>query len=481
MWLAFQMIRSISLWICLLCPMYAAEKPNLVIIFCDDMGYGDLSCFGAEGWKTPHIDSIAEKGVKFTDFYVAQPVCSASRAALLTGCYPNRVGISGALFPESTVGLHSDETTLAELCKSVGYATAMYGKWHLGYQEEFLPVKQGFDDYLGYPYSNDMWPSGPVRFMKQYPHLPLIEDDEIVAQVRDQTYMTTWLTERAVRFIDQSKSEEKPFFLYLAHPQPHVPLYVSPKHQGSSEQGKYGDVMHEIDWSTGEVLAALEKAGVTENTLVVFTSDNGPWMVYGNHAGGVGPLRGTKGTTFDGGVRVPCVMQWPAKLKAGSVVKTPLMTIDLFPTIAKLIGAELPERKIDGKDAWKVIAGEQSESVQEAYFFYYGRGNLEAMRMGKWKLHFPHKYRDEHVAPGNDGHSGKYGGGKTGLELYDLDADVAESKNVIAEYPEVLAKMKALADQKRAELGDNLTKVAGTENRKPGHAPVAEWAKKKGE
>ena len=463
----------------LFCLGQAAEKPNIVVIFCDDMGYGDIGCFGAKGWNTPHIDSIAEKGVKFTDFYVAQPVCSASRCALLTGCYPNRLGISGALFPASNVGLHPDETTLAEICKSVGYDTAMYGKWHLGYQEKFLPVNQGFDDYLGYPYSNDMWPSGPVRFMKQYPHLPLIEDDEIVAQVRDQTYMTTWLTERAVRFIENSTRRKAPFFLYLAHPQPHVPLYVSPKHKGSSEQGMYGDVIQEIDWSTGEVLAALDTAGATDNTLVIFTSDNGPWMVYGNHAGGVGPLQGSKGTCWDGGVRVPCVMQWPAKLKAGSVIKTPLMTIDLLPSITKLIGAKLPEKKIDGKDAWKVICGEQSEPVQEAYFFWYQRNDLEAMRMGKWKMQFPHRYRIAPENPGNDGYSGKHDFGKTGLELYDSEADPGESKDVAADHPEIVAKMKALADKKRTELGDQLTKVKGTENRKPGNAPVADWAKMK--
>lgn len=476
LWWALQMIRLILLWMCFFCLSEAAEKPNLVVIFCDDMGYGDLGCYGAKGWQTPHIDSIAQKGVKFTDFYVAQPVCSASRTALLTGCYPNRLGISGALSHSSKVGLHADETTLAEVCKSVGYATAMYGKWHLGYQKEFLPVHHGFDDYLGYPYSNDMWPSGPVRFMNNYPLLPLIEDDEIVARVRDQTWMTTWITERSVEFIEKSK--DKPFFLYLAHPQPHVPLYTSPKHAGSSEQGKYGDVMHEIDWSTGEVLKALDAAGVTENTLVMFTSDNGPWMVYGNHAGGVGPLRGSKGNCWDGGVRVPCVMQWPAKLKAGAVVKTPLMTIDLLPTVVNLIGAKMPGLKIDGKDAWKVIAGEQVESVQEAYFFYYGRNNLEAMRMGKWKLQFPHKWRNSKISPANDGQSGKYVFENVGLELYDLEADPGERKDLAAAHPEIVATMQALADKKRAELGDDATKVKGTENREPGTAPLADWAKK---
>lgn len=471
------MNRLIFVWLCLFGFSQAQEKPNIVIIFCDDMGYGDLGCYGAQGWKTPKIDSIAQNGVKFTDFYVAQPVCSASRTALLTGCYPNRLGISGALSQRSKNGIHQDETTLAEICKSQGYATAMYGKWHLGYQKKFLPVHHGFDDYFGFPYSNDMWPSGPVRFVKSYPLLPLIEDDDIVARVRDQTWMTTWITERSVEFIKQSK--QKPFFLYLAHPQPHVPLYTSPTHTGSSRQGKYGDVMHEIDWSTGEVLEALEKAGVIDNTLVIFTSDNGPWMVYGNHAGGVGPLRGCKGNCWDGGVRVPCVMQWPARLKPGSVVKTPMMTIDVLPTIANLIGAPLPQKKIDGKDAWKVIAGEQDQPVQEAYYFFYRRNSLEAMRMGRWKLQFPHQWRDSKTSPANDGHAGKYVTQECGLELYDLESDLGESKDVSSVYPEIVKKMQALADLKREELGDDLKKVQGKENRQPGFAEIEEWARPK--
>jgi arylsulfatase len=471
------MNRLIFVWLCLFGFSQAQEKPNIVIIFCDDMGYGDLGCYGAQGWKTPKIDSIAQNGVKFTDFYVAQPVCSASRTALLTGCYPNRLGISGALSQRSKNGIHQDETTLAEICKSQGYATAMYGKWHLGYQKKFLPVHHGFDDYFGFPYSNDMWPSGPVRFVKSYPLLPLIEDDDIVARVRDQTWMTTWITERSVEFIKQSK--QKPFFLYLAHPQPHVPLYTSPTHTGSSRQGKYGDVMHEIDWSTGEVLEALKKAGVIDNTLVIFTSDNGPWMVYGNHAGGVGPLRGCKGNCWDGGVRVPCVMQWPARLKPGSVVKTPMMTIDVLPTIANLIGAPLPQKKIDGKDAWKVIAGEQDQPVQEAYYFFYRRNSLEAMRMGRWKLQFPHQWRDSKTSPANDGHAGKYVTQECGLELYDLESDLGESKDVSSVYPEIVKKMQALADLKREELGDDLKKVQGKENRQPGFAEIEEWARPK--
>ncbi|MGC6426904.1 MAG: sulfatase [Akkermansiaceae bacterium] len=454
---------------------FAAAKPNIVLIFCDDLGYGDLTSYGAKGWTTPHIDSIAKDGVKFTDFYSAQAVCSASRCSLLTGCYANRLGIHGALFPGSQNGLHPEETTLAEICKSQNYATAAFGKWHLGYQEPFLPTNQGFDEYHGYPYSNDMWPSGPVRFMPKYPKLPVYEGPEIIRREIDQTNMTTTLTERSVAFIE--KNHDKPFFLYLAHPQPHVPLFVADARKGKSEQGLYGDVIQEIDWSTGQILAALQKHKLEDNTLVIFTSDNGPWMVYGNHAGGTAGLRGQKGSSFEGGVRVPCVMKWPGTLKPGSVVRTPVMTIDLLPTIAKLIGAKLPEKKIDGKDAWPVISGAQEKPVQKAYYFFYGRGNLEAMRMGKWKLHFPRKWRDGKKEPGKDGMPGKYHWPTIGLELFDLSNDRNETRDVSANYPEVMAQMQNLASAKRIELGDGFQKINGKENREPGRAPVADWAK----
>ena len=475
LWCHFQMNHLFALFFFLPTLGLAATKPNIVLIFCDDLGYGDIGCFGAQGWKTPHIDSIAKDGVKFTEFYSAQAVCSASRCALLTGCYPNRLGISGALMPASQIGLNPEETTLAEICKSQNYATAAFGKWHLGYQKPFLPVNQGFDEYHGYPYSNDMWPSGPIEFQNRWPKLPVIEGDEIIRREVDQTEMTKTITQRSVSFIEKNK--DKPFFLYLAHPQPHVPLYVSDERKGSSEQGPYGDVIQEIDWSTGEILAALKKTGVEENTLVIFTSDNGPWMIYGNHGGGTDGLKGQKGSSFEGGVRVPCVMKFPGKLKPGSEVNTSFMTIDLFPTITKLIGAELPIKEIDGVDAWPVISGQQKEPVQEAYFFYYGRGNLEAMRMGKWKLHFPRKWRDEKTEPGKDGFRGKYHWKQVGLELFDLSNDRNETRDVSADFPEVVTKMQKLADAKRAELGDGFKKIQGKENREPGKAPVADWVK----
>lgn len=453
-----------------------AERPNIVVIFCDDLGYGDIGCFGAKGWETPHIDSIASQGVKLTDFHVAQPVCSASRVALLTGCYSNRVGITGALGPGTKHGLDAEETTIAEICKAAGYATAAYGKWHLGHRTKFLPTHHGFDEFFGIPYSNDMWPWHPgVRHLpeeqrvKRWPHLPLFEGDRIIdakVEPKDQTDLTKRITERAVGFI--KKHKEKPFFLYVAHPQPHVPLFVSDDGRGKSENGLLGDVLQEIDWSTGEILKTLDEAGLTENTWVMFTSDNGPWMVYGNHAGGVGPLRGCKGNTWEGGVRVPCVMKWPKKLKAGQVVDVPLMTIDILPTIAKVLEQPLPERKIDGKDAWSVIDGSSSEPVQEAYFFYYGRNNLEAMRMGKWKLVFPHRWRDSKTEPGGGGLPGKYHWPESGLELYDLEKDIGEANDVAKGHPEVVKEMQALAEKMRQDLGDGLQKRKGKGAREPG-------------
>ncbi len=455
-------------------------KPNIIIVFTDDQGYADVGVFGAKGFKTPHIDRMAEEGIRFTDFYVAQPVCSASRAALLTGCYPNRVGITGALGPRGKVGLHEDETTLAELCRARGYATAVFGKWHLGHRAPFLPSRHGFDEFYGIPYSNDMWPlhpayarlpKGAAKRKQGYPDLPLYEGDKVVdAEVsgEDQARFTSAFTERAVAFIEKHK--ERPFFLYVAHPMPHVPLFASKDCVGKSEQGLYGDVIQEIDKGVGTILATLHKHGLDEKTLVIFTSDNGPWLSYGNHAGSTGPLREGKGTTWDGGVRVPCVARWPGKISAGRVCREPAMTIDVFPTVAKLIGAKLPERKIDGKDIGPLLLGKPgATSPQEAYFFYYRKNDLEAMRAGRWKLHFPHGYRTMIGRElGRDGSPGKYDHKKTGLELYDLETDVGETKDVAAERPEVVKRLQALADRMRADLGDRLTKTEGTGRRDPG-------------
>lgn len=457
----------------LLAPVAVAADPppNVVVIFADDLGYSDLGCYGAKGWKTPHLDSLARDGVRFTDFHVSQPVCSASRASLLTGCYANRLGIHGALGPTAKHGIADEETTLGELFKSKGYATAAVGKWHLGHLPRFLPIKHGFDSYFGLPYSNDMWPQHPSK--KDFPKLPLLQDDGVFDEEvtpDDQTKLTTQYTEHAVKFIADHKG--KPFFLYLAHSMPHVPLFVSDKYKGKSEQGLYGDVVEEIDWSVGQVLAELKKHDLEKNTLVIFTSDNGPWLGYGNHAGTKGPLREGKGTVFEGGVREPCVARWPGHIPAGSVQTEPLMTIDLFPTFAKLIGAELPKLPIDGKDVWPLFACEKgAKCPHEAYFHYYGTNQLQAVRSGKWKLMLPHTATQmlEDRKPGADGKPGGYKQVKfDNPMLFDLEKDLGETTDVSEKQPEVLKKLLALADGMRAELGDSLTKTQGKGNREPG-------------
>lgn len=441
-----------------------AKKPNVVIIYCDDLGYADVGCFGAKGIQTPNLDRMAKEGMRFTDFYVAQAVCSASRTALLTGCYPNRLGILGALGPASKHGIHDDERTIAQVLKPQGYATAIYGKWHLGYQSRFLPTRHGFDDYFGLPYSNDMWPKHPTS---KFPALPLIEGEKTVAENPDQSQLTTWYTERAVKFIDKNK--DRPFFLYVPHNMPHVPLHVSDKFKGKSERGLYGDVIMETDWSVGEILGALKKHGLDERTLVIFTSDNGPWLSYGEHSGQAGNLREGKGTSWDGGVRVPCIMRWPSKVPAGAVCREPAMTIDILPTLAQLAGAELPKHKIDGKSIEPLITGKpDAKSPQEAYYFYWDR-HLQAVRSGKWKLHFPHKYRTLAGNPGGkDGKPVAYKEAETGLALFDLESDLGETMNLADKNPEVVERLKSLADKMREDLGDSATKREGKGVRQPG-------------
>ena len=449
----------------------AAKKksPNVVVIFMDDMAYADIGPFGAKAYPTPHLDRMAKEGRKFTDFCVTQAVCSASRAGLLTGCYNVRVGIFGALGPKSNNGLHANEVTLAELCKQKGYATAIYGKWHLGHHKQFLPMQHGFDDYFGLPYSNDMWPYHPgvlhlpmKERLKRWPHLPLIDKNEIInTQVsgNDQELLTTQYTERAVEFIE--KNRDNPFFLYVPHSMVHVPLFVSDKFKGKSGAGLFGDVMMEVDWSVGQILETLRKHKLDKDTLVVFTSDNGPWLSYGDHAGSSGPLREGKGTMFDGGCRESTLMWWPGTIPAGSVCSTPAMTIDILPTVAELIGAQLPDHKIDGKSIVNLVTGKNDKSPQEAYYFYYGQ-QLQAIRMGKWKLHFPHGYRTMAGRPGGTGGiPTKYSQAKIGLSLFNLEEDIGESTDVKAKHPKVVSKMQALGQAMRKELGDQGKKGSG--------------------
>ncbi|MHC1762972.1 MAG: sulfatase [Verrucomicrobiia bacterium] len=439
-------------------------KPNIVLIFADDMGYGDLGCYGSKT-PTPNLDRLAAQGVRFTDFYVGQAVCSASRAALMTGCYPNRIGIQGALGPKSKVGLNANDITIAEILKAQGYATAIYGKWHLGDAPEFLPTRHGFDDYFGLPYSNDMWPFHPTGGTN-YPPLPLIEGDRVVQLMPDQTQLTTWYTERAVKFIEANK--ERPFFLYVPHSMPHVPLYVSDKFKDKSGRGLYADVIMEMDWSTGEIVKALREHGLEERTIVIFTSDNGPWLSYGDHAGSAGPLREGKGTTLEGGQRVPCIIAWPGVVPAGATCRELAGTIDVLPTLADLAGAELSrDHMIDGRNIWPLISRPaEAKTPHEAFFYYWGR-HLQAVRSGQWKLHFPHDYASL-ARPGSDGKPGAYAAKKIGLELFDLANDIGETKNVADANPEVVKRLETLAEQGREDLGDSAGKRPGKNVREPG-------------
>lgn len=454
-------------------------QPNIVLIFIDDMGYGDIACFGATQYATPNLDKMTSQGLRFTNFYAAQAVCSASRAGLMTGCYPNRVGISGALMPSAKIGLNPDEETIAEVLKKKSYKTAAIGKWHLGHHKEFLPLQQGFDEYLGLPYSNDMWPvyfdntrnfPENAKNKTAYPELPLIRNNDVIKEIRtieDQAELTTLYTETAVDFIKRNKKD--PFFLYLAHSMVHVPLAVSEKFKGKSEQGMFGDVVMEIDWSVGQILKTLKESGIADNTLVIFTSDNGPWINFGNHAGSAGGLREGKGTSFEGGQRVPCVMLWPDQIKRGEVCNKIAATIDILPTLATITGAPLPEKKIDGVNILSLLKGDKDANPREILYYYYQRNSLEAVRKGGWKLVFPHKSRSYlGVMPGKDGFPGKYNEEETGLALYDMRRDPGERYDVKEQYPEVIEELKKLADQAREDLGDDLTKNPGKNRRQPG-------------
>ncbi len=454
----------------------AAERPpNIVIIYMDDMGYADIGPFGAKNCATPNLDRMAAEGTKFTSFYSAQAVCSASRAALMTGCYPNRVGIAGALGPHSPIGLSPEETTLAEICKQKDYATAVFGKWHLGDEKRFLPLNQGFDEYFGLPYSNDMTPLGAPHGVanqrSNYHPLPLISQNSLVNPSVDdavQDQLTTLYTEHAVDFIQRHK--EKPFLLYVPHAMVHVPLHVSDKFRGKSGHGLFADVIMEVDWSVGEILAAIKNNGLDDHTLVIFSSDNGPWLSFGVHAGSAAPLREGKGTSWDGGVREPTLMRWPGHVPAGRSCDAPLMTIDVLPTVAKLIGAKPPEKRIDGLDISSVMLGKTDQSPHEVLYFYYQTNALEALRSGKWKLELPREYRSLKGKPGGTG--GKPANYEqvtiSAPELYDLDADPGQKSNLADANPEVLRKLLEYAEAARADLGDQLTKRNGPGRRPPG-------------
>ena len=434
-------IASMAMPGCMRANQGAGSKPNFVIIFADDQGYQDVGCFGSPSIRTPNLDRMAAEGMRFTDFYSAASVCSPSRAALLTGCYPPRVGITKVLFPRDNIGLNPEERTIADILKGRGYATACIGKWHLGHLPEFLPTSNGFDSYLGIPYSNDMdGVKGKDRNLdrawrrKDYSpwNVPLMRDEEIIERPANQTKLIERYTDEAVEFIRSSR--DKPFFLYLPHTMPHIPLFVSDEFYVEDVQKAYRATIEQIDWSVGRVLGALKDAGVDKNTLVVFTSDNGPWLGKKHHGGCALPLRDGKFSTYEGGMREPCIMRWPGKIPAGKVCSEVSGTIDLLPTFARLAGAEIPAgRVIDGRDIWPLMEGRPGViSPHEAYFYYRGN-NLEAVRSGKWKLRRVKK--------------------KT--ELYDLRADISEKNNLAENHPDIVKRLTSTMQKFDAELKAN--------------------------
>lgn len=424
----------------LLAAATSARPPNVVVIFIDDLGYGDIGPFGATKQRTPHLDRMAKEGMKLTSFY-ATPVCSVSRAQMMTGCYGARVSVPGVYFPGQSVGLNPSEVTVAERLKEKGYVTQMVGKWHLGDQPEFLPTRQGFDHYFGIPYSNDMFKKSAET---KVPVVPLLRDEKVVELMdgEGQRRMVELYTKEAVDFITRSK--DRPFYLYFAHNAVHTPIWPGAAFAGKSQNGRFGDWVEEMDWSVGQVLDALRSQGLDKDTLVVFTSDNGPWLIKGADGGSAGPLRGGKGSTWEGGVRVPTLAWWPGRVPAGSVNDAVAATIDLLPTFVALAGGAVPTTPvIDGRDITPILLGQSKESAREAHYYFSGY-DLQAVRQGRWKLA---------LAPQSDGLGKNAAKTAPGLRLYDLDAEIGEQTDVAARHPEVVAKLKALADKMSAEIG----------------------------
>ncbi|MCP4612502.1 MAG: sulfatase-like hydrolase/transferase [Planctomycetes bacterium] len=426
------------------------KPPNFVVIFLDDSGWGDFKPFGDPDYKTPNVAQLAAEGCRFNNFYVPQAICSASRSALLSGCYPGRTKVFGAHGPNAR-GLDPKYATTGQVLKKRGYTTAVFGKWHIGDQPETRPPARGFDESCGLMYSNDMWEFHPENpeYWGKYP-LQFWDNGKVTIKrvtKEHQPMLTTLYTEHAVDFINRHK--DKPFFLYVPHSMPHVPLFCSDKFKGKSGTGLYGDVMMEIDWSVGQINKALKANGVEDNTMVLFTSDNGPWISYGNHAGTT-PYREAKGTGFDGGTRSACIMKYPGKIKAGTTSTKTLCTVDILPTLAHLAGAELPDNPIDGKNVWDLIVRKRGAKNPHQYYPFSTGKNFEGIITGngRWKLHVPHEYRTL-VEPANDGQAGKYRQAKIGLSLFDMKKDPYEMTNVLAENPEVAKRLKKLAEQHR--------------------------------
>jgi len=429
------------------------KLPNIILIYTDDLGYADVGVFGAEGFETPNIDKLADNGIQFKDYYSAAPTCTPSRAALLTGCYPVRVGLPFVVGPKGpdwtkgkdNIGLSSKETTIASMLKQKDYVTGCIGKWHLGDKKEFLPTRHGFDYFFGLPYSHDMIKEENPK----WPDLPLIENEKVLELNPDLSQLTKRYTDKSLSFIDKNK--EQPFFLYLAHSMPHVPLFASEKFKGKSERGLYGDVVEEIDWSVGQIVKELKEQNLYQDTVIIYTSDNGPWLIYGNHAGSAGDLREGKFTTFEGGQREPCIISWPRKIPKGIVSEKTFSSIDFLPTIAAITGCKLPDKKIDGLSALSLWENEPGAKSPHEALYFYAESDLQAVRWKNWKLHFPHTY-DSVKVPGKDGKQGISIGKTIGLSLFDLTSDPEEKINLADKHPDIVVKMTEMAKKFDEEL-----------------------------
>ena len=470
--LVFKILIKISI-LCLFLFVFTScikeIPPNVIFILTDDQGYGDLGIYGASDISTPHLDSIAKEGAYFTSYYSTQPVCSASRASILTGCYPDRLGVYNAYSPGSKVGLNPDETTIAELLKAKGYNTATFGKWHLGDAPKFHPLKQGFDEYFGILYSNDMWPKHPQQgIVFNFPEIKLYENETPLRVIEDQTFLTGTLTNKAIDFI--KKNNNNPFFIYLAHPQPHVPLFASKNFKNTQKRGLYGDVINEIDNSVGRILNTLKNEGLEDNTIIIYTSDNGPWLSYGGHSGSSGIFREGKGTNWEGGHRVPGIVYYPNKIAPNTRIDAPAMGIDWLPTIASFTGSELPKKKIDGASLVPLLTGKTTTSPHKNFFFYYRTNELHAIRHKNWKLYLPHTYRSLNGRKGrNDGYPIPYDMNEIKIpKLFNLDSDPSEINDIASENQQVVKHILMIADSIRYVLGDNLKGIKGREVRPVG-------------
>ncbi len=427
-----------------------AETPNFIVIFCDDLGYGDVGCFGSKLHRTPNIDRMAREGVRFTSFYVTSGVCTPSRSSLMTGCYPRRVNMHvdskgrGVLFPVDKKGLNPNEITIAEVLKGRGYATTCIGKWHLGDQKEFLPTRQGFDSYYGIPYSNDMG----VRKNSNRPPLPLLRNETVIESPVDQNTITKRYAQEAVRFIEANK--ERPFFIYLPHAMPHNPVHSSDAFRGKSANKGYGDCVEEIDFTTGQILASLKQNGIDDKTLVIFTSDNGASRSFG---GSNLPLSGWKGSTMEGGMREPCIMRWPGRIPAGTACDEIASTLDILPTVAKLAGTNAPsDRIIDGRDIWPLMCSQKGAKSPHEAFYYYWEDQLQAVRSGRWKLVLPFEKKKRNWGKPEP---------NMPLQLFDLNADIAEKNSLADQHPEIVEKLMVYIRKARADLGDQQMQGAG--------------------